>query len=303
VWHLDEPFGDSSAVPTYYVCKAARQHVTVALSGDGGDEVFAGYLRYQELDPYERMGHIPRWVRRGIIRPTARILPFTLPGWNYLYAMGALRNGELPCTLGIYPYIRDRLYTRDFRMQTQEYDPLGPTARLLSEAAQLDAISRYQYLDTRQNLPADILTKVDRMSMANSLEIRSPLLDHTVVEYLATLPITFKLRNGLSKYIFRKVAHRLLPPSVLTKRKQGFAIPKAHWFQRDLKAFARDLLLDTRTTSRGYFRKDTLSRVLAHHAAGRRDYSDWIWYLVVLETWFRRFMDTPIVTMPSSAMT
>jgi asparagine synthase (glutamine-hydrolysing) len=291
VWHLDEPFGDSSAVPTYYVCRAARQHVTVALSGDGGDEVFAGYTRYQELDRYINMLKIPAWVRRGIIRPITRTLPFTCPGWNYLYAMGALRDGALSAGLGLYPYIQEKLYSSDLQRQLRAHITLEPMAQLLYQARHLDPVSRYQYLDTLQYLPADILTKVDRMSMANSLEVRSPLLDAPLVEYMATLPVSLKLRDGVSKYIFRKLCSRLLPPAVLTKRKQGFAVPKDRWFQHELRTSAEMILLDPRTLARGYFRQETLLRLLQHHTAGRRDYSTWIWCLMVLEMWFRRFLD------------
>jgi asparagine synthase (glutamine-hydrolysing) len=291
VWHLDEPFGDSSAVPTYYVSQAIRQHVTVALSGDGGDEVFAGYTRYQELEHYRRMTRIPAWIRRGIIRPVTRALPFTWPGWNYLYAMGGLCHTGLPDDLGLYPYIQEKLYTSDFRRQLRDCDPFEPTKRLRQQAAHLDPVSQYQYLDTRQYLPADILTKVDRMSMANSLEVRSPLLDHTLVEYMATLPVSLKLRNNVSKYIFRKFCSQLLPPSVLSKPKQGFALPKDRWFRQELHTAAEAVLLDTRTLTRGYFRKPTMQRLLQHHTTGRRDYSDWIWCLLVLEMWFRRILD------------
>ena len=291
VWYLDEPFGDSSAVPTYYVCRAARQHVTVALSGDGGDEVFAGYTRYQRLDQYRRMRRIPEWLRSGLIAPLTRALPFTWPGWNYLYAMGRVSREGLPVGLGVYPYIQDEVFTPDFKAQLRGEDPLERTNQILRQAAHLDPVSRYQYLDTLQYLPADILTKVDRMSMGNSLEVRSPLLDHTLVEYMATLPVSLKLRDGVSKYIFRKVASRMLPPSVLSKRKQGFAIPKGRWFQNELRSFAEEILLDSRTLSRGYFRKDTLKRLLDHHMTGRRDYSNWIWCLVVLEMWHRVFVD------------
>jgi asparagine synthase (glutamine-hydrolysing) len=162
---------------------------------------------------------------------------------------------------------------------------------LRQQAAHLDPVSQYQYLDTRQYLPADILTKVDRMSMANSLEVRSPLLDHTLVEYMATLPVSLKLRNNVSKYIFRKFCSQLLPPSVLSKPKQGFALPKDRWFRQELHTAAEAVLLDTRTLTRGYFRKPTMQRLLQHHTTGRRDYSDWIWCLLVLEMWFRRILD------------
>lgn len=291
VWYLDEPFGDSSAVPTYYVCRAAREHVTVALSGDGGDEVFAGYTRYQQLDRYRRMQQVPAWLRRGLIAPLARALPFTWPGWNYLYAMGRVGREGLPVGLGVYPYIQDKIFTSDFKAQLRDADPLETTKQILSHGGHLDPVSRFQYLDTLQYLPSDILTKVDRMSMGNSLEVRAPLLDYTLVEYVATLPVSLKLRDGVSKYIFRKVATRLLPPSVLSKRKQGFAIPKDRWFQRELRAFAEEILLDRRALARGYFREATLRRMLEHHTTGRRDYSTWIWCLVVLEMWHRVFVD------------
>ena len=155
----------------------------------------------------------------------------------------------------------------------------------------LDPVSRYQYLDTLQYLPHDILVKVDRMSMANSLEVRSPLLDYTLVEYMATLPVSFKLWNGISKHILRKFCSTVLPSAVLTKRKQGFAIPQDQWFRKDLRVVATEILLDSRTLARGYFRRDAIERMLQHHATGRRDYSTWIWCLIILEMWCRQFLD------------
>jgi asparagine synthase (glutamine-hydrolysing) len=291
VWHLDEPFGDSSAVPTYFVCQAARQHVTVALSGDGGDEVFAGYTRYQQLARYRRMAQVPAWIKRGVMQPLTAALPFTWPGWNYLYATGRISATELPYDLGMYPYIQDKLYTPEMQRQLRHCQPYEPGQRLLQQTAGLDPVSRHQYVDTLQYLPADILTKVDRMSMANSLEVRAPLLDVNLVEYMATLPAALKLRDGVSKYILRKFCRRILPPAVLTKRKQGFAIPKDRWFQHELRASAEEILLDSRTLARGYFRPETLRRLLQHHATGRRDYSVWIWCLIVLEMWFRLFLE------------
>ncbi len=291
VWHLDEPFGDSSAVPTYYVCQAARRHVTVALSGDGGDEVFAGYTRYQQLERYKTMLRLPSWFRRGIVKPLACALPFTCPGWNYLHAMGNLNGGDCIPRLGIFPYVQEALYSGDFKRQLGACNAFEVTDGLLARAAHLDPVSRYQYLDTLQYLPADILTKVDRMSMANSLEVRSPLLDYALVEYVATLPTSFKLRGNVSKYIFRNVCGRIVPPSVIAKPKQGFGIPKDRWFQNELRTSSREILLDARTLARGYFRPDAVRRLLNHHATGKRDYSGWIWCLIVLEMWSRLFMD------------
>jgi asparagine synthase (glutamine-hydrolysing) len=173
----------------------------------------------------------------------------------------------------------------------------------MARASHLDPVSRFQYVDTMQYLPADILVKVDRMSMANSLEVRSPLLDHTVVEYMATLPVAFKLKGDVSKYVLRKLAQRLLPPAVLSKRKQGFALPADRWFRADLRQAAAEILLDPKALSRGYFREATIARMLRHHATGGRDYSAWIWSLVVLETWFRVFVDEPwSVKVPTHRM-
>jgi asparagine synthase (glutamine-hydrolysing) len=291
VWHLDEPFGDSSAVPTYYVCEAARRHVTVVLSGDGGDEVFAGYNRYRQLDAYQKLRRVPGWIRRLVLKPLAGRLPFTWPGWNYLHAMARMSGAEAPYRLGIYPHIQEKLYRPELRAQARQFQPFEKTDRLLREAAHLDPVSRYQYLDTLQYLPDDILVKVDRMSMANSLEVRSPLLDYTLVEYMASLPVSLKLQGGVSKRIFRKYCGRLLPLSVLAKRKQGFAIPKRRWFQKERRQYARDLLLDRRTLERGFFKESALRAILDHHASGRRDYSDWIWCLIILEHWMRLFID------------
>jgi len=298
VWHLDEPLGDSSALATYYVCQAARQHVTVALSGDGGDEVFAGYTTYQQVDQWRRLRRIPGWVRRGPLTALSRAIPFTWRGWNALYAAGRVTDDGLPPLAGMYPYIHDALWTDDAKAKLAGHDQFATTRELARASAHLDPVSRMQYMDTRQYLPADILTKVDRMSMAHSVEVRSPLLDHTLVEYAATLPASLKLRGAVGKHVLRRVAARLLPPSVLAKRKQGFAIPKDRWFRTELRGYAEDVLLDRRSLWRGYFRRDTLTRLLRHHASGRRDYSVWIWCLLVLEAWSRLYLDGTSVEHP-----
>src|SRR5256885_2529717 len=272
VWHLDEPFGDSSALPTYYVCQAARQHVTVALSGDGGDEVFAGYMRYQRLDQWRRWRRVPGWMRQGVFSRISRAMPFTWPGWNTLHAAGRIGDGDdaLGPRLCMYPYILDALCTHDLNAQLANHDPVAQTRELTRATRHLDPVSRLQHLDTLQYLPSDILMKVDRMSMANSLEVRAPLLDYTLVEYVATLPVSFKLRGNVSKHLLRTVCRRMLPASVLTKPKQGFAIPEGRWFRTTLRPFAEEVLLDRRSLARGYFRKDTLTRLLRHHATGDR---------------------------------
>lgn len=291
IWHLDEPFADSSAVPTFYVCQAARREVTVALSGDGGDEVFAGYQRYLELGRYEAMLRVPQGVRSRLVRPFASRIPFTWPAYNYLYAMGRIGPSPVPHRLGLYPFVLERLLHDDLLAELERTDPHAPTERRLAEVADLDAVSAYQYADTLQYLPDDILVKVDRTSMALSLEVRAPLLDYNVVEYVASLPIEYKLLNGETKRLLRRIAGRLLPPSVLQKRKQGFAIPIAEWFRGELRPLAHDVLLDSRSVNRGIVRAAVVRRMLEHHDAGSRDYSDWIWALLVLELWFRTHLD------------
>ena len=298
IWYLDEPFGDSSAVPTYYVCRAAKASVTVALSGDGGDEIFGGYRRYLQLGKYEKINTIPHWIRRLIFKRLADVVPFTKPGWNYLYAIGHRRSKGSPSGLGIYPYLQSKILSKALTHELQNHDAFQYANQVLRHANHLDPVSRLQYLDTLQYLPFDILTKVDRMSMANSLEVRAPLLDYRLVEYLATLPVSFKLINGVTKYIFRKLCEPLLPTSILQKPKQGFAIPKDQWFRTELRQYAQEILLDPKTISRGYFRKDTVTKLLRHHVSGQRDYSSWIWCLIVLEMWHRTFIDGDLQTGP-----
>ncbi|HEX5030732.1 MAG TPA: asparagine synthase (glutamine-hydrolyzing) [Candidatus Eisenbacteria bacterium] len=291
VWHFDEPFGDSSAIPTYYVSKMAVEHVKVALAGDGGDELFAGYTRYQDslrVPPYHL---IPASVRRRVLAPLADRMPLAAPGRNRLYAAAHHAPLTPGYGLGLYPYIKEQLLSPEWRTQTALREPNGHTAVSEPRLRSMDLLSRLQYLDTKVYLPEDILTKVDRMSMAHSLEVRAPLLDYTLIEYVASIPPALKLRDSVSKYLFRKMASRYLPASVFEKPKQGFGVPTGAWFQQELRASARERLLDRRTLDRGYFRRRTVERVLDLHEAGQRDYGTWIWCLLVLEEWHRTFLD------------
>jgi len=289
-WHYDEPFGDSSMIPTYYVCAMARREATVALSGDGGDEVFAGYVRYRRALEARRWSRIPSWVRRGLVGPVAAALPMEAPARNFLHAIAHHRPEAPGYHLGIYPYIREDLLAPEFKRQAAAAwaaEPAVPAAAPLPD----DLVTRLQAMDTAAYLPEDILVKVDRASMAHSLEVRAPFLDHNLVEFMARVPRSLKLRDGVSKYLLRRLGRRLLPESVFTKPKQGFAVPKGSWFQRELRSVARERLLDPRALSRGYFRPKKVEMILRAHDAGTRDYSDWIWCLLVLEEWHRTFLD------------
>ena len=291
VWHYDEPFGDSSAVPTYYVSKMAAAHVKVALSGDGGDELFAGYTRYRAAERSPAWSWVPERIRSRALGPLVGTMPIDWPGRNRLYEM-AHASGIAPgYGLGLYPYIKERLYTPSMRAVAAGNPSSNETYATLLRGWDWDPVTRLQYLDTVRYLPDDILTKVDRASMAHSLETRAPLLDYTLVEFLARVPSRYKMRGGVQKILLRRLAAKLLPEPALRKPKQGFGIPGGSWFRRDLEEHARERLLDRRTLERGYFERPVLERILDSHRAGRRDYSDWIWCLLMLEEWHRVFVD------------
>ncbi len=302
VWHFDEPFGDSSMIPTWYVCQMARQHVTVALSGDGGDELFAGYTRYQRAVADRGWSWIPGPIRRRLLAPAVDALPVGAPARNRLYSVAHHSDLTPGYGLGLYPYIKSWLYAPEMRNRGGSNGGHGhraggnggshlPSGVSVAELEQVDLVSRLQWIDTMSYLPDDILTKVDRASMAHSLEVRAPLLDYTLVEFMATVPARLKLDGGASKVLFKRILAKHLPASVFTKRKQGFAVPKGAWFRKELRETARERLLDPRTLARAYFRPEAVREVLSRHEEGKRDYSDWIWCLLVLEEWHRLFID------------
>ena len=249
-WHYDEPFADSSAVPTYYVSQVARQHVTVALSGDGGDESFAGYRRYK-LDMRENLlrSMVPAPLRKAVFGPLCQWYPKL--GWaprifrarNTFQSLArspidGYFNGISVCP----PELKSQLLTGDVQKQLAGYDSVEVLRHHYNQAGTADPLSRIQYVDMKTYLVDDILVKVDRASMANSLEVRSTLLDHKLMELIARMPSNLKLHNGQGKYIFKKALQAILPSSILTRPKQGFAVPVAEWFRSELKDFAHEAL-------------------------------------------------------------
>lgn len=289
VWHFDEPFGDSSAVPTYYVSQAARRDVTVILSGDGGDELFAGYRSYMDRNRYARYKAIPAPLRKSLMGAAAKALPWNAPGRNLLRHLSALEAHERGDRPELFPPVKEALYSAEWARASANADP-ADFLRYWGNAP-ATGLSRLQYLDTKVYMPEDILMKVDRMSMACSLETRAPLLDYTVVEFAASIPPELHMKDGRGKYILRKMASRFLPAFVLEKKKQGFAIPREQWFQGALKDFARETLTSRAFRARGYFRPGRVEAILAEHAAGKKDYSMWIWCLINFELWHRTFLD------------
>ena len=293
---LEEPFGDSSMLPTYYVCRMARQQVTVALSGDGGDELFAGYDRYltaierRKFDPLQRvLGPIYRKGIHGLI-------PAGMYGKNLAWNVSLNERDRYLDALSFLPALhRERhLFTAEFVTSAKTLpDPLREWQRLYEDAPAKDRLSRLLYLDTKTYLNGDILAKVDRMSMATSLEVRVPMLDHEFVEWVTSLPVEWKFRAGARKHILKKLAERVgIPPEVIYRKKQGFQLPLVEWMRNDVKQKFWSILLESRTLQRGYFKPSAIKTLIDEHVQGRRNRSGLLWRMLVLELWHRNFMES-----------
>ena len=288
-WHLDEPFGDSSAIPTYMVSKLASQHVTVVLSGDGGDELFAGYDRYLVEERERKYRFLPAFIRQGLASVASR-MPYGMKGKNFLRHM-ALSGPDRYLDAGT-------LFRRDekqklFQNEAFELmgsDPAQAKAKFLAEANG-NWLSALQYFDLKNYLPLDILTKVDRMSMAHSIEARVPLVDHKLVEFAATIPPELKLKNGVTKYIFKRAMRGILPDEIIDRRKQGFAVPLGRWFRGKLGSFVRDLVLSDTSRRRGIVNPAYVENLLHWHEKGR-NLDLQLWTLISFELWCRTFLDS-----------
>jgi asparagine synthase (glutamine-hydrolysing) len=290
-WHYDEPFGDSSAVPTYYVSNVARQHVTVVLSGDGGDENFAGYRRYKLTMWEERLrSRLPAGLRRSVFGPLGQLYPKL--GWapRVVRAKSTFQSLARSPIEGYFhgisccpPALKSRLLNGDVLGRLNGYDSADVLRYHYDRANTDDPLSRIQYVDLKTYLVDDILTKVDRASMANSLEVRCPLLDHRFMELAAQIPSGLKLRGNQGKYVFKKALERVLPAEILQRSKKGFAVPVAEWFRGELKEFAHEALLDNR-------RDDVLNQAFLtscwnQHQRRQRDWSPLLWCVLMFRTW------------------
>jgi asparagine synthase (glutamine-hydrolysing) len=294
---LEEPFADSSMLPTYYLCRLARQHVTVALSGDGGDELFAGYDRYCVNLRRRVFDLIPKWAGQLYRNQVYPRLHSSVKGRKFAYNISLPSRERYLDGISFQPVLdaRCNLFSANFLRSAERYtSPLEMFRRYLDHSPADDHLSRLLYLDTKTYLTADILVKVDRMSMANSLEVRVPMLDHVFLEWVTGLPAHWKFRRGTRKYILKKLARRLgVPPAVLNRRKQGFALPLVHWMRKELKGDLAHLLLEPRSLQRGYLKPAAVREILDEHFRGRRDRSGEIWMLLIFELWHRNFLETP----------
>jgi len=291
---MEEPFSDPSILPTYFVSCLARQHVTVALSGDGGDELFAGYTRYGIQQRRQAAALIPKGAWRFYRERLFPLLPKGMRGRQLSYNLSLPWQERYADEVCLIPaFERDMpLLSPEFRATIAESgDPQEILLQLFAKAPASDPISKMLYVDTKTYLVEDILTKVDRMSMLTSLEVRVPILDHMFVEWVTSLGPEWKMRDGKQKYIFRKLAERVgVPREVLYRPKRGFALPLVHWTRNEMKDLILGVLLDPCTLQRGYLDPKGVRHLLDEHMSGKRNHSGRVWRLLLFELWHRNFL-------------
>ncbi len=298
IWHYDEPFGDSSSVPSYAIAELTRQHVTVVLNGDGGDEIFAGYdwylsdrrIRIADKCPLiirQLVNRIfqsfpPSWRRTHLLRKLTRLAAAMVQDPARRYARwGAHFSLDE----------RQQLYTDDFCMKVASSDPEGLFVELFNNSTTDNCTDWALEADVSLYLVDDLLVKIDRATMAHSLEARSPFLDHSLMEFVASLPANFKLVGSKSKALLKDSLEGMVPPSLLSRRKMGFCVPLASWFRGELREMSGDMLLSRRARERGYFRPTTVERLLEEHWSGKADHANQLWDLLMLELWQQTFID------------
>lgn len=294
VYHYDEPFGDSSAIPTWYLCQWTRQHVTVALTGDGGDELFAGYERYQALA-------LSRWIDRvaGPVLGSSWIQRLPASNRQRSFVRRLQRFGEAlhqPLArrymnwIQIFPErLRAELYTEPFVAQLPDEDPFEFLEQAWNRLGRRDLISRASLSDLVTYLPGDLMTKVDIASMAHGLECRQPFLDYRLVEFAASLPSRLKYRWGTGKRLLRTTFDRLLPRQIWTRKKMGFGVPLGSWFQNELRELTQQRLLGSDARCHQYFRPDVLRRLVEEHMTGKVNQAYRLWNLLIFESWLRKW--------------
>ena len=293
VLHFDEPFADSSALPTYMVSKLAREHVTVALSGDGGDELFAGYSRYGVERSRRNFERAPRFVRSGILGPLSARLPHGTYGRNFLHNISLDAIARYTDSVSIFTALgRQSLYSPDLLRS------LGDNGGMLQSMNELAAkvhtgqeLDRLLYIDSKTYLVGDILTKVDRMSMAASLEARVPLLDHKLIDFVTKIPASMKMRGKETKHIFKQAMKGIVPDEILYRKKQGFGVPIQRWINNELNTRMREVVLGHSGLSGNYFDRNYVELLFDEHARNRRDHSQQLWSLFILELWRQSYAD------------
>ncbi len=291
----DEPYADSSAMPTYRVCEMARQQVTVALSGDGGDELFAGYRRYNmHMNEDKVRNSLPLGLRQTIFAPLGKWYPKLDWAPKFLRAKTTFQSMAMDSVQGYHNSIsilradeRAKLFSSDFTQKLQGYNSLQVFRRHQQKTSGLDALKTVQYIDLKTYLVGDILTKVDRASMAHSLEVRVPFLDHKFIEWAFRLESDANLGNGVGKLTLKKALEPHLPDDVLYRKKMGFAVPLADWFRGPLKQKLQDDVLSSRMLESGIFNPQQLHKLVADHLSGLKDNSAALWTLMMFDHFLR----------------
>jgi asparagine synthase (glutamine-hydrolysing) len=299
VEHYGEPFADSSAIPTYYVARETRKHVTVALNGDGGDESFAGYERYAAMQLAQKYHRLPALLRESVLEQAVGLIPTSESRRSRVRdAKRFLQAASLPKVDRYLRWVsafdadaKRELYSPTFSRETTNMDArelLEPWFARANGTGILDAALE---TDIMTYLPNDLLVKVDIATMAVSLEARSPFLDHHVIEFAASLPENLKVRGLTTKYLLKRVLKKLLPAENLNRRKMGFGVPIGNWFRGRMQPFLRETLLSEKARNRGLFSPPEVTRLVEQHTRSERDYSPQLWTLLMLELWFQRFID------------
>jgi asparagine synthase (glutamine-hydrolysing) len=295
---LDEPMADASIIPTYVLCRFARQHVKVALGGDGGDELLAGYSTQQAHRLTQYYLRIPAPIRRGLIEPAVNRLPVSMDNLSFdfkakRFVRDAVRPTHIRHHLWLGNFRQDelaRLLTPEVQAEMDGSDPMEPVHNYNANCKARNDLNRVLYLDMKLYMESDILVKVDRASMANSLEVRVPLLNRVFVDYVTRLPLDMKLHRFTRKYIFREALKGKLPKEIVEREKHGFGMPVSKWLRGDLKELAQDLFSETRIRRDGLFRPEYVGNLLNNHLAGRQDNRKPLWTLLVFQLWYDRYI-------------
>jgi asparagine synthase (glutamine-hydrolysing) len=301
VWAYDEPFADSSMLPTYYVSRLARELVTVALTGDGGDEIFGGYMSYQRELAYDRLPAAIRFGARHVGRHVAALMPDGMRGKQRLGRLHQSLPARFLGTSRVFASAsRLALYDPGYFAHVRDHDPGTRQVSLFRVTEHLDTASRMQYADAHLYLTDDILAKVDRASMLNSLETRTPMLDQHLATYVASLPSTTRTPHGKLKYLLKRIAGDMLPADLVARPKHGFSPPVHRWLTGELAGYTRDILTSSRARQRGIFQAKYVEGILrAHTRSGSPWFGQKIWALLCLELWFQVYMD-PLLEAPDA---
>ncbi len=299
VWYYNEPFADSSAIPTYYVANLTKDFVKVVLTGDAGDENFGGYPRYLRSQWVARFTKIPEKLRKDLLPNFLRA--FSTLHWrektlnrlsDFMESLSTDQARNYAEQIKIFNgKEKEDIYTEDFRKRVEKINSLDFVLKKFEESGTEDLLEQLLYVDINSYLPEDLLVKMDIATMANSLEARVPFLDHKFMELVAGIPSHLKIKGSMTKFILKKAFSDLLPEAILKRKKMGFGVPVSRWFKKELKEYVYEILMDSRTLNRGYFRREGIERLLDEHIASRYDHSAKIWALLILEIWFRVFMD------------